>query len=377
MKHGRLLIISHTEHYLLDGKVVGWGPTVREINHLLDIFDSIIHIAVLLQGEAPPSALPYASDKIRFVPIRPYGGQDLWNKLSIIQQMPETIRTVTQELKQADVFQFRAPTGMGVYLIPWLQANARIPGWFKYAGNWMQLNAPLGYRLQKYWLTRSNRYKVTINGRWPGQPSHCLSFENPCLDEAEREAGAAAVQQKKYHPPYTCCFVGRLEDDKGVQRILDAAKQIGTELIDTVHLIGDGPKRVAYEKTAQDCWANIVFHGFLNREQVGGIYAQSHFVLLPSTASEGFPKVLAEAMNYGCLPISSNVSSIPHYIAHGENGFLWNVADAHFPAFMRTCLLSTRYNALAEMADRAHQTAETFTFENYHRRINADILRHN
>lgn len=170
MKQGRLLIISHTEHYLRNGQVEGWGPTVREINHLLDIFESITHIAVLHQGEAPPSALPYASDKIRFVPLQPYGGPGPWGKLSIICQMPETIRTVRQELKRADVFQFRAPTGMGVYLIPWLQANARIPGWFKYAGNWMQDHAPPGYRLQKYWLTRSDRFTVTINGRWPAFP---------------------------------------------------------------------------------------------------------------------------------------------------------------------------------------------------------------
>ena len=36
----KLAIISHTEHYKLpDGSIVGWSPTVNEINHVLEIFD--------------------------------------------------------------------------------------------------------------------------------------------------------------------------------------------------------------------------------------------------------------------------------------------------------------------------------------------------
>ena len=44
----KLVVISHTEHFInSQGEVVGWGPTVIEINHLLDLFEEIVHIAVL------------------------------------------------------------------------------------------------------------------------------------------------------------------------------------------------------------------------------------------------------------------------------------------------------------------------------------------
>ncbi|MFN0036635.1 MAG: capsular biosynthesis protein, partial [Saprospiraceae bacterium] len=76
----KLTIISHTEHYLRDGQVVGWGPTVREINHLLEVFEEIWHVAVLHPGQAPSSSLPYVSDKIHFVPLRPFGGPRLTDK---------------------------------------------------------------------------------------------------------------------------------------------------------------------------------------------------------------------------------------------------------------------------------------------------------
>jgi hypothetical protein len=41
----RLLIISHTPHYHRDGEIVGWGATVREIDHLAALFESVVHIA--------------------------------------------------------------------------------------------------------------------------------------------------------------------------------------------------------------------------------------------------------------------------------------------------------------------------------------------
>ena len=43
----KLAIISHTEHYKTKaGTIVGWSPTVNEVNHLLEIFDEIYHVAI-------------------------------------------------------------------------------------------------------------------------------------------------------------------------------------------------------------------------------------------------------------------------------------------------------------------------------------------
>ena len=117
----KLAIISHTEHYKTnDGTIVGWGPTVNEINHLLEIFDTIYHVAMLHDKEAPPSVLPYISNKIIFVPISAVGGRTILSKCNIIFEAPQVIKTVSKTLKQVDYFQLRTPTGIGVFLIPYL-----------------------------------------------------------------------------------------------------------------------------------------------------------------------------------------------------------------------------------------------------------------
>ncbi len=321
----RLAIISHTEHYKTkDGQILGLGSTVTEINHLLSVFDEIIHIAMLHTQEPPPNVLPYLSERITFVAIPAVGGPKLLDKLDIIFKAPQIIAVVNAHLKLADWFQFRAPTGIGVFLIPYLmyfRKNKR--GWFKYAGNWKQEAGPLGYKVQKWMLLKQSRL-VTMNGSWPKQPRHCLSFENPCLTYKEMMIGNLISIKKQLNFPIHICFVGRLETAKGFDLIIEAISDLDNILrskIHTVHAVGAGPKTDLYKKLARENDLPIVFHGHLSRIDVHKIYEKSHAIILPS-ASEGFPKVIIEAMNYGCIPIVSDVSSISQYIKHKENGFL-------------------------------------------------------
>ncbi len=370
----KLVIISHTEHYKQsDGTIVGWGPTISEINHLAQDFEEIYHIAFLHPGTPPPSSLAYTSKNIKFVPLRPVGGKGLLAKLMIIRNIPIIINTVRKTLSKVDVFQLRAPTGIGVFLIPYLTLFSSKKGWYKYAGNWNQDNPPLGYALQRWMLKNQNR-KVTINGRWPKQPKQCLTFENPCLTEKEREEGLQITNTKSFSPPFTFCFVGRLEDAKGVQRIIDAfGLSNNLENIEIIHFIGNGEKMDHYQKQCKDLSISAVFHGFLERQQVFEIYKKAQFLLLPSTASEGFPKVIAEGMNFGCVPIVSAISSIGQYI-NQKNGF---VVEPCTVAELNQVLIKLNLTdpiSLKNKALESYKAAKDFTFEHYRYRIESEIL---
>ena len=372
----KLAIISHTEHYkTTSGQIVGWGPTVTEINHLIQDFEAIYHLAYLHAEDPPPSALPYSSEHIHFLPLSPRGGKSWSEKLGILKGIPETLGKVRSLVGEVDAIQFRAPTGMGVYLIPYLSGLKSPKVWFKYAGNWNQNQPPLGYALQRYWLKKQNR-PVTINGAWPEQPAHCFTFENPCLTQAERKEGAAIIAQKSYAAPFRFCFVGRLEDEKGVQRILDAFADLPASAVAQIDFIGNGAKREQYEEQAQAQQLPARFHGFLQREAVFECYRKAHFLLLPSTASEGFPKVIAEAMNYGCIPIVSGVSSIGQYIDE-ENGFLVQPTTAgRLTQVLQEIINQETSNTLRAKAEKAYLSSENFTFEHYRKRIQKEILRY-
>lgn len=373
----KLAIISHTEHYIdNDGQITGWGPTVREINHLSSHFEKIFHVACLHKGVPPRSSMRYTGANIEFVPIPPSGGNNLIAKLSVLLTMPEVIRTVSKVISKVDYFQLRLPAGFGNYLLPWFRIfRPMAKFWVKYAGNWAQKEPPLGYAFQRWFLKKNFlNCKVTINGRWPDQPAHVLSFENPCLTEEERAEGEKIVKSKNYEGKLDFVFVGQLTENKGVERIIEAFRQLKDESrVGMLHMVGDGPERSRYEKLAREAGINCMFYGFLPREEVNRVLASAHVLLLPSE-SEGFPKVVAEGANYGCIPVVSAVSSIPQYITNNVNGLLMPSHSLEELKEYIFKIISLNGSNLKKMAMNAHDMGGMFTYNYYNERIAREIL---
>jgi glycosyltransferase involved in cell wall biosynthesis len=371
-----LTIISHTEHYRTpDGSIVGLGSTVTEINNLLNVFDKIIHVAMLHDTLPPPNALPYLSDKISFVALPAVGGNGIIDKMAIIFKAPLILNTIRKAIAKTDYFQFRAPTGIGVYVIPYLVLFSKKKGWYKYAGNWKQQNAPVAYSFQRWCLKHQKRI-VTINGIWDDQPKQCVTFENPCLTHEEVELGKHTIANKTFEYPLQFCFVGRLEAAKGLDLIIEAIESLNIEersKIGKVHLVGDGKRINEYKQKVKEKELPFVFHGYLSRTAVHEIYRASHSILLPS-ASEGFPKVIAEAMNYGCIPIVSDVSSIGHYIKENENGFLIKILNSSSVAEVLIQFLKRSKSEYADIIHSHNNNLNKFSYDYYNQRIETEIL---
>lgn len=93
-------------------------------------------------------------------------------------------------------------------------------------------------------------------------------------------------------------YVGRLDENKGIELLLSAwqAKQGGA--LDTLHVVGDGSLRPVVEKASAES-PSVVFHGSLPASEVSALMRRSGVVVVPSTGFEGFPLVIAEAFGHG------------------------------------------------------------------------------
>ncbi|RAR46614.1 glycosyltransferase [Flavobacterium lacus] len=371
MKFKKLVIISHTRHYFSNGKIVGWGATVNEVNFIADYWDEVVHIACFYKSPAANSSLPYLKENIKYVPIPAYGGKKIIDKLLIFVKIPIIIFTILKNLPNATEVQLRVPTSMGLFLLPLFSylIPRRFLFWVKYAGDWGQLNPPLSNRIQRYWLKRNwSKCTVTINGFWKNQPSHCKSFENPCLMDDDIEQGKSIADQKIFVKPYNFCFVGRLDEVKGVSRIINSLRNLPIEDINEIHIIGEGNNLQKYIKESDFLKNKIFFHGAQNKQFVHEQMKKSHFFLLPSYA-EGFPKVVAEAACYGVIPIVSDVGSISHYI-NDENGFLWMVSKTG-PGYETVLInaMKSDQNTLQKKSMEIVKLAKLFTFGNYVKKL--------
>ena len=369
----KLAIISHTPHYKDNGIYIAWGPTVREINHLPELFDEIYHIAPLHNEKVPDSSLSYSGNKIKYIPIKPYGGEKLADKISIITTAFYNLKIISKIIKNVDWVQFRAPTAMGIYVLPYLSLKRKPERWVKYAGNWLMKDPPLSYSFQKWWLENNfQRSYVTINGYWEGQKDHILNFQNPCLDAEELIKAKNIAIKKDFNKKLTLGFAGSLTKNKGVDLIFEALKNSDEkENIEEMIFAGDSPDRKKYEETALGIDMKFRFEGSLSRKDMEKFYEKVDLIILPSE-SEGFPKVIAEAAAYGCVPVVSDVSSIGQYF-NETNGFLLKDINPDEIAAKIKSALNDRVK-LKSMSVECTKVAELFTFQKYMNDLKTKIL---
>jgi glycosyltransferase involved in cell wall biosynthesis len=169
--------------------------------------------------------------------------------------------------------------------------------------------------------------------------------------------------------------VGALNEHKGVPKIIDAFLQIQSDQIGDIHFVGDGHQKEEFIKKAKKLSYNFIFHGFLPKDKIQEIYKKAHFILLPSK-SEGFPKVIGEGMNFGCIPIVSDISCIGDYVKHKENGYLIEkpISTNHLVLQIKESLTLENEVYLKWIAYN-FKIAEKFTYSYYNRRVKNEIFK--
>lgn len=376
-KRPGLLIVSDTAVYVdSKGEHVAFEPVVREIENFAHLFGTITWIA--FKYELHPEIRNIRAVRgvdIQYVLLPAVGGRGLNQRLRIVWTYIRLILMIPVYIRREDIIHTRGPSHPALitifYSILFFRHKAF---WHKYAGNWIREKDPSSYRLNKFLLKKAKRTKVIINGQWPDQPVHVLSFENPCLNQQERIEGEMALKAKSYDGKLDFVFVGQLVDTKGILKIIEALKQLHNESrIGLMHFIGDGKKRGEYEELVRINNLNCLFHGFLPKERVNRILAKAHVLILASD-SEGFPKVVAEGANYGCIPIVSDISCLSQYVKNNINGFVMPTLDTKGLVHSVRSLLSLSSDEARQMAKRAHEMGDHFTYDYYNLRIKREIL---
>jgi glycosyltransferase involved in cell wall biosynthesis len=161
-------------------------------------------------------------------------------------------------------------------------------------------------------------------------------------------------------------FVGALNENKGVLRALEILNRVRSSGVRIkVDIVGDGPQRHTLEQAIQaaDWGPDLVVHGWLPKGAIGQIYGQSHLILMTSK-TEGWPKVLSEAMAYGVVPVASAISCIPDWLK--EFGCGEKIDSADYNGFANSILSFVRdLDRLKAHSAKAIAAAERFTYDNY------------
>ncbi|MCL9805094.1 glycosyltransferase family 4 protein [Flavobacterium amniphilum] len=251
--------------------------------------------------------------------------------LKALIQIPFNLLILFRAMIWADHIHLRCPGNVGLLasivqiFFPWKKKTA------KYAGNWdPKAQQPWTYKLQRKILSNTfltHNMQVLVYGEWVNQSDNIKPFFTATYSESDKKT---PVFERKFDGRINFLFVGMLTAGKRPLYAVKIVEELHKRGYDAhLDVLGEGNEKDAI---VQYCLENnlskyITLHGNQEQTVVKELYKNSHFLILPSK-SEGWPKVIAEAMFWGSIPLSTAVSCVSYMLDNGNRGIILTL-DIH------------------------------------------------
>lgn len=321
------LIIGHVVHKVRNGSWYAYGPYVREMNLWITLVDRVTLLVPVDKGLQPdPIDLAYKHSSIHVVEVPSFNTLGLKQILNTVVKLPILWSTTWKEMKKADHIHLRCPGNMGLL-------GAMVQIFFpkkiktaKYAGNWdRSAPKPFSYRIQQYLLSHpvlSKNMKVLVYGEWENETNNVFPFFTASY--SNKDILPFFLREIAPSLPINLIFAGTLSSGKQPILSVETAHQLikkGYKV--SLDFYGEGPERSRIEEyiSQNGLTKEVTLHGNVPAEVLKLAYQKAHFLIFISE-SEGWPKVVAEAMFWGCVPLTSAVSCVPQMLERGERGDL-------------------------------------------------------
>ena len=122
--------------------------------------------------------------------------------------------------------------------------------------------------------------------------------------------------------PFTVAYVGRLDEEKGIEDLLSAFQSLELELDARLVVAGDGPLRDRVAHAGE----RVTQLGAVPHASVGDVYAMADLTCVPSrttaTWEEQFGRVLVESLAHGVPVLATATGSIPWVLDQTGGGVL-------------------------------------------------------
>lgn len=119
-------------------------------------------------------------------------------------------------------------------------------------------------------------------------------------------------------------FVGRLDEVKGIDTVLDAWDLIGDRV--PLKIVGAGPKAGRVEEVAGKN-RNVEYVGWRSKQEVLELIRDARVLVIASEYYEPFGRVIVEAFSVGTPVIASRLGAMAEIVADYETGLLFRPGD--------------------------------------------------
>jgi len=319
----KFLIVTHVPHGNAT-QLFAYAPYVREMNIWMTYADEVTVLAPIGVMEKTPIHLDYKHNNIIVKSVPEINFQGLKNIITSLLSIPRIVWVMYKAMKDTDHIHLRCPGNIGLVgcfvqiLFPDKQKTA------KYAGNWdPKAKQPWSYKLQRFILQNTfltKNMQVLVYGAWKNSSKNIRSFFTATYKESDKYP----IAPRPLETGLNFLYVGTLSAGKRPMYAIALVEKLhkqGCNVRLELYGLGAEMRNIEEYIALNNLSDFILLKGNQTEEVVRKAYQSSHFLILPSK-SEGWPKVVAESMFWGCLPIATAVSCVPFMLDYENRGIL-------------------------------------------------------
>lgn len=171
-----------------------------------------------------------------------------------------------------------------------------------------------------------------------------------CGIDASRFANQTPTQNKEP----VALFLGRLDDEKRINVLLEAAAKLRDHPNLVIELVGDGGERDNLQQLATklEIAHRVRFLGHVTDQELPSIYERATVFVMPSIA-ELQSIATMEAMASGRPVIGADAMALPHLVHDGDNGYLFRPNDSDDLAAKLRLILEADEEELARLSENS------------------------
>ncbi|MEZ5428772.1 MAG: glycosyltransferase [Pyrinomonadaceae bacterium] len=377
----RLAIVSHkvcwkssdsANEFQTDG---GFPLQVKAISELFDETKLLVPFEGVREKVG---ATPLEGKKLKVQPLSVSKSKGLARKMSFPLWLMKNGRTIWREIKRADAVHTPIPGDIGTIGMAFAILQ-RKPLFVRHCGNWLVQRTAAEHVwkwLMEYFAGGRNvMFATGGTEKAPSERNSCIKWifsTSLKRENIERAVVRDFPQDGKLKLIIAC----RLENRKGVDVVIESLPSILKKYPKaSLDVIGGGSLEQKLKERAEKLGLteNIRFHGKVAQSKVIDLMKQAHVFCFPTSASEGFPKVVIEALACGLPVITTRVSVLPRLIGN-ECGVLLDQPTSENLAGAVEKIFSEE-EVFCRMSEKAVGTAKQYSLENWRDFIGENLRR--
>jgi hypothetical protein len=345
------------------------GGFAFQMRALSELFDSTRIAVPCMARPATGGECPIEGRALTIVPLSSRVGTGALHKASFPLWLMRNGPRLAWELAACDAVHVPIPGDVGT--LGMVAASlSRKPLFVRHCGDWFKpVTATEHFVKRLMERLGGGRNVMLATGGAPEPPSRANPsirwIFSTSLTEHELRNYALERETLGAHGP-RLILVGRQVVEKGTAVLVRALSQLADDLPEaTLDVVGAGRDLGAFRALADELGIGdrVRFHGNVNHDTVIHLLRSADLFCLPTWSSEGFPKVVVEALACGLPVVTTPVSVLPRLVGTGCGRIVNEPVPEAVAAAVRDCLADpARYR---EMSARAIATARELSLERW------------